>query len=83
MSLKLKKRIKSQIYKLLVPPGSRVLEIGCARGDLLASLNPALGVGVDFSKDSIRHAKLKHPELSFFELDAHEIDIDAAPILKA
>ena len=66
----------SQIYKLLVPPGSRVLEIGCARGDLLASLNPALGVGVDFSKDSIRHAKLKHPELSFFELDAHEIDID-------
>ena len=38
----------TQIYKLLVPPGSRVLEIGCAQGDLLASLNPALGVGIDF-----------------------------------
>ena len=66
----------TQIYKLLVPPGSRVLEIGCAQGDLLASLNPALGVGVDFSKESVHRAKLHHPELSFYQIDAHDITLD-------
>ena len=66
----------TQIYKLLVPPGSRVLEVGCAQGDLLASLNPALGVGVDFSKELVYRAKLHHPELSFYQIDAHDITLD-------
>lgn len=34
-------------YKLLVPPGLRVIEIGCGRGDLLAELKPSVGVPIE------------------------------------
>src|SRR5215470_10623131 len=46
-----------QVYRLLVSPGQSVLELGCARGDLLAALKPASGVGVDFSEEMIRSAR--------------------------
>src|SRR2546428_9070878 len=39
----------TEVCQSLVSPGQSVLELGCARGDLLAALKPALGVGVDFS----------------------------------
>src|SRR6266850_8302246 len=38
----------TEIYRFFVSPGQTVLELGCGRGDLLAALKPALGVGVDF-----------------------------------
>jgi SAM-dependent methyltransferase len=66
------KRIE-HIYRFLIPPGQRVLEIGCGRGDLLAALEPATGVGVDFSAVAIALARHEHPEVQFFELDAHDL----------
>src|SRR3990170_2071734 len=50
------KRIED-IYKFLIPPGLRVLEIGCGQGDLLAAVKPAVGIGADFSKEMVRRAK--------------------------
>src|SRR5207302_997417 len=44
----------TEIYQSYVAPGQSVLEIGCGRGDLLATLKPSLGVGVDFSAEMIR-----------------------------
>lgn len=38
-----------KFMRFLVPPGKRILELGCGRGDLLAALKPSYGVGVDFS----------------------------------
>jgi len=35
----------------LIPPGKRVLEVGCGTGDVLASLAPSFGVGIDVSKN--------------------------------
>ena len=49
----------------IVPPGSRVLEVGCATGDILASLRPADGLGVDISPAMIELAERKHPTLKF------------------
>jgi ubiquinone/menaquinone biosynthesis C-methylase UbiE len=49
----------------VVPPGSRVLEVGCATGDILASLEPASGVGLDISPAMIGLAARKHPGLRF------------------
>src|SRR5215468_259799 len=43
----------TQIFKFLVAPGQRVLELGCGQGDLLAALKPAVGVGVDFSIEMV------------------------------
>ena len=37
-----------QIYQNIIPPGRKVLELGCAEGDLLAAVKPAKGVGIDF-----------------------------------
>jgi SAM-dependent methyltransferase len=62
-----------EVYTFLVGPGQRVLEIGCATGDLLAALQPAHGVGVDFSHEMICRARSKHPELEFREADAHNL----------
>jgi ubiquinone/menaquinone biosynthesis C-methylase UbiE len=60
-----------QVYRFLVAPGQRVLEIGCGRGDLLAALKPATGVGIDFSGEMIRRAAQRHPGIRFIQADAH------------
>jgi SAM-dependent methyltransferase len=60
-----------QVYRFLVPPGQRVLELGCGTGDLLASLRPRLGVGLDLSFEMVRRASLRHPDLVFLAADAH------------
>lgn len=61
------------IYRFLVDPGQNVLEIGCGMGDLLAALQPARGVGVDFSPEMLRRARLCHPTLDFIQADAHAL----------
>jgi SAM-dependent methyltransferase len=66
----------ADLYRLLVPPGMRVLEVGCGLGDLLAAVAPAFGVGVDFSSEMIRLARERHPELTFVQQDAHDLRID-------
>jgi 2-polyprenyl-3-methyl-5-hydroxy-6-metoxy-1,4-benzoquinol methylase len=67
-------KLLQHYYKFLIPPGLRILELGCAHGDLLASLNPAMGIGVDFSHQMIRYASAKHPRLTFIQGDAHEVE---------
>lgn len=54
-----------KIYKFLIPKGSKVLEIGAGKGDLLAFLEPSLGVGIDFSEEMINLARQHHPALNF------------------
>ncbi len=63
----------AEVYRFHIPPNSRVLELGCADGKLLAALNPSRGVGVDFSPEMIRRAKQKHPNIEFIQADAHDL----------
>ncbi len=60
-----------QVYRQLVRPGLRVLELGCGRGDLLAAVEPAGGVGVDFSPEMVERARRDHPALEFIVADGH------------
>ncbi len=62
-----------RLHKFLVPSGSRVLEIGCGTGDLLAAIAPAVGVGIDFSPAVISIATAKYPHLHFHCLDAETL----------
>src|SRR6267154_2356950 len=65
-------RTLRKYFGFLVPPGLRVLEIGCGLGDLLAALKPSRGVGVDFSPEMIKLARERHPGLEFQVADAVE-----------
>jgi SAM-dependent methyltransferase len=67
-----------EIFQGLVAPGLRVLEVGCATGNLLAALKPAVGVGVDFSEEMIARARRRHPGLRFVVQDAHELNLPGA-----
>jgi SAM-dependent methyltransferase len=66
----------AEIYRFLIPPGQRVLELGCGRGDLLAALRPSEGVGVDLSPQMIRQAQARHPALRFVQSDAVDLAIE-------
>lgn len=62
-----------EIYRQLVTPGRRVLEVGCGRGDLLAALAPTEGLGVDLSPEMVAMAARRHGHLRFAEADAHDL----------
>ncbi|HOJ01791.1 MAG TPA: glycosyltransferase [Anaerolineaceae bacterium] len=66
----------SKIYQFHIPPAMDVLEIGCARGELLASVKPSRGVGVDLSFKMIERAKQRHPNLEFIQGDIHELELN-------
>ena len=61
-----------KFMRFLIPPGKRVLELGCGRGDLLAALRPSYGVGVDFAAKIIGKAKELYPDLRFVVGDAED-----------
>ena len=65
-------RLLQKHFRCLIPPGMRVLELGCGLGDLLASVRPARGVGVDFSEATVALARQRHPELEFRVADAEQ-----------
>jgi SAM-dependent methyltransferase len=57
-----------------IPPGQRVLEIGCGGGQLLAALAPSYGVGVDLSSRAVATARKLHvgEHLHFLEGDGSD-----------
>jgi SAM-dependent methyltransferase len=65
----------ARVYRSVIPRGARVLELGCGGGDLLAALEPAVGVGVDFSDAMLEEARQRHPGLRFVAADAHDAPV--------
>jgi SAM-dependent methyltransferase len=65
-------RSLARYFSFLIPPGARVLELGCGSGDLLAAVKPSRGVGVDFSSVAIEGARQRHPALEFHVAEAAE-----------
>jgi 2-polyprenyl-3-methyl-5-hydroxy-6-metoxy-1,4-benzoquinol methylase len=69
-------RYLERIYRYLIPPGLRVLEIGCGKGELLASVAPCKGVGIDFSQEMIQQAKEKFPQLDFYCSTGEDVQLE-------
>lgn len=61
------------LYTSIIPPGSKVLEVGCATGDLLSCLKPFYGVGIDLSKNMVSIAQHKYPAIVFKPADINTI----------
>jgi len=58
-------RIK-RAYAERIPVGSSVLDVGCGTGEILISLRPRRGVGIDLSRSMIDRAREKNPALSWY-----------------
>ena len=69
-------RYLRRYFAFVIPPGSRVLEVGCGLGDLLAAVQPSHGLGIDFSTAMIGLARVRHPNLEFQVGDAVEFSSD-------
>ena len=73
----------ARLARQVVPPGARVLLLGCATGDLLASLRPSFGVGIDVSGAMVREANdrwgrpgaIPGSTLTFVRGDAQELPL--------
>ncbi len=64
------------LCELIVPKNRKILEIGCGTGDLLSSLHPLYGVGIDISQKMLDVAKKKYPHLTFNKMSAENITLD-------
>ena len=53
-----------------------MLELGCGTGDLLAALEPSLGVGVDFAPEMLKRAAKSHPQLRFVQGDVDQLGLN-------
>lgn len=58
--------------RFVIPTGSRVLELGCGDGRLLAELEPSHGVGIDISAGMVATARAAHPDLTFVHGDIED-----------
>ncbi len=54
------RRQMARLHARFIPPGERVLEWGCGRGDLLAALQPARGLGLDADPARVTWAREHH-----------------------
>lgn len=64
------------LCKFLIPQNKKVLDIGCGTGDLLASLQPQYGLGIDISEALIEIAKKKHKKIKFLVNDAQDLRVN-------
>jgi len=70
----------TRVIRARIPPGQRILEIGCGSGHLLAALQPAVGVGIELSSRAVETARRTHPSpaLRFIEGDGTDPETLAA-----
>jgi 2-polyprenyl-3-methyl-5-hydroxy-6-metoxy-1,4-benzoquinol methylase len=66
-----------RLHQFLIPTGSKVLEIGCGTGNLLANIGAKLSIGIDFSSVAIDLARTKYPDLHFYCLDAEQLNLES------
>jgi len=63
-------------FKFIIPSGSKVLEVGCGTGELLNSVQPEKGVGIDFSEKMINIASGNFRNLAFYKQGAEDIKLN-------
>ena len=69
--------------RFLVPPGLKILDLGCGTGKMLAELEPSEGVGLDISAKMIDVARQNYPEERHPNLTFHTADIEDLESLEA
>ena len=65
-----------KFYRMCIHADSKVLELGCATGDLIGNLRPSMGVGVDISDEMTGIAQSKYPGIQFICKNAEEFETE-------
>ena len=65
-----------KIYASIIPTGKDVIEIGCGTGEILNSLSPKYGLGIDISPKMIEIARGKFSHLDFQACAASDINAE-------
>lgn len=60
-------------YRFWVEPNSKVLEIGTGLGDLLNTVKPSYGLGIDINPLAVEKAQEKYKDLNFEVVDAEDL----------
>jgi SAM-dependent methyltransferase len=66
----------AKTFSFHIAPNSSVLEIGCGIGQLLNTLKPSRGVGIDVSPNMVQAARQKYPRFDFRVGDVEVLDLD-------
>jgi len=61
-------------FRFLIPKDSKIAELGCGTGNLVAGLNPKQGIGIDISPEMIAIARKRHPNIEFKVGDIETVD---------
>ncbi|MHA1537431.1 MAG: glycosyltransferase [Alphaproteobacteria bacterium] len=62
----------ARFMRFLLPPGLKIIELGCGTGDLLAALAPKRAVGIDLSPAMVEVAKKTHKSMRFIAGDVED-----------
>ena len=63
------------LLRFIIPPGASVLDIGSGTGEVLASVRPSRGLGIDISRGMIEQARAKYPSLEWRVVDAEQLEV--------
>lgn len=69
------RRFLTQLVRRLVLPGQRVLDVSAGNGDLLKSVAPDYGLGIELSAELCEEARLRYPGMQFIQGALEEVDI--------
>jgi hypothetical protein len=64
-----------KLLRFIVEPGSRVLDLRCQTGEMLAAVEPSHGVGVEISDAMVECARRQHPGLEFVTSDPEQLEL--------
>ncbi len=64
-----------RLYKELIRDAGEasILEVGCATGDILKCLSPALGVGIDISAPMLQKARQKYDQFHYVQAEGENL----------
>ena len=65
----------TRLCNYFIPAEHKVLEIGCATGELLHKLDAREKTGIDFSPEMIKIAKSQYPHIRFHTMRAEQINL--------
>jgi len=69
-------KLLEKYFKFYIPENSKVLEIGCSTGELLNSVKPSEGTGIDFSEKMLEIAKKQFQNYNFLVDDIEDLKLN-------